>query len=86
MNQTADNRKYWHEISQEEVYKLIDENRTIGYIMENYKQPDWCNYKDALSFNFGCWSLCDIMKNGTRTKISTEFCKNCECFNNKKKQ
>ena len=54
--------------------------------MKNYKQPDWCNYEEALSWMMGCWSLCDINKDGTRTKISTEFCKNCDCFNNKKNQ
>ena len=86
MNQTEDNRKYWHEISQEEVDKLIADQKTIWYVMKNYKQPDWCNYEEALSWMMGCWSLCDINKDGTRTKISTEFCKNCECFNNKKKQ
>lgn len=86
MKKTTDNRPYFHEISQEEIKRLIDEKKTIPYVMKNYKQPDWCNYKDALSMVFGCWSLCDTRKDGRRTKISTEFCKNCDCYNNKKNQ
>lgn len=86
MNQNADKRSYWHEISQDELQKLLDENVTIRYINQHYKQPDWCNYPNALTFTLGCYSLCDLSKDGARTKISTEFCKNCDCFNNKKNE
>ena len=75
-------RSYFHEISQEEVDKLIADKRSVGYVMENYKQPDWCNYPEALSMTMGCWSLCDLKKDGLRTKISKEFCKGCDCFGN----
>lgn len=74
------NRRYFHEIPQEEVDKLITDKKSVGYVLKNYKQPDWCKYARALSMGMGCWSLCDLTKDGTRTKISKEFCKGCECF------
>lgn len=86
MNQTADNRKYWHEISQDELQKLLDENVTIRYINQHYKQPNWCNYPNGLTFTLGCYSLCDLSKDGLRTKINTDFCNSCHFFNNKKNQ
>ena len=74
--------RYFHELEQKEVDALIADKKTIGYIMETYKQPDWCNYPEALSMTMGCWSLCDLKKDGLRTKISKEFCKGCDCFGN----
>ena len=81
-HKTDVSRSYFHEISQDEVDKLIADKKSIGYVMENYKQPDWCNYPEALSITMGCWSLCDLKKDGLRTKISKEFCKECDCFGN----
>lgn len=75
--------KYWHEIPQEEVEQRIAEKRTNQYIMDNYAQPDWCNYPDALNGIMGCWALVDNAPGGTRAKISHEFCKNCECNKSK---
>ena len=74
----AVSRSYFHEISQEEVDKLIADKKTIGYIMETYKQPDWCKYPNALEGQMGCWSLMDLSKDGLRTKISKDFCKGCD--------
>jgi hypothetical protein len=73
-------RPYFHELPQEEIDKLISEGVTVGYIMDNYKQPDWCNYPEALSMSMGCWSLCDLSKDGLRTKISKDYCKGCDYF------
>lgn len=72
--------RYFHELEQTEIDILIADKKTVGYIMENYKQPDWCNYPEALSMAMGCWSLCDLSKDGLRTKISKDFCKGCDCF------
>ena len=72
--------RYFHELEQTEIDALISDKKTVDYIMENYKQPDWCNYHEALSMAMGCWSLCDLSKDGSRTKISKEFCKGCDCF------
>ena len=71
---------YFHELEQTEIDILIADKKTVDYIMENYKQPDWCNYPGALSMTMGCWSLCDLSKDGLRTKISKDFCKCCDCF------
>ena len=78
LQQGAVSRSYFHEISQEEVDKLIADKKTIGYIMETYKQPDWCKYPNALDGQMGCWSLMDLSKDGLRTKISKDFCKGCD--------
>ena len=72
--------RYFHELEQKEVDALIADKKTIGYIMETYKQPDGCNYPEGLSMTMGCWSLCDLSKDGLRTKISKDFCKGCDCF------
>lgn len=73
-------KKYWHEIPQEEIDKLIEEKRNYRYVVENYLQPDWCTYPDALGGIMGCWSLTDNAPDGKRTKISHEFCKKCDCY------
>ena len=72
--------RYFHELEQTEIDTLIADKKTVGYIMEKYKKPHWCNYPEALSMTMGCWSLCDLSKDGLRTKISEDFCKGCICF------
>ena len=52
--------------------------------MDTFKQPDWCEYYEALNGNMGCWSLMDLAKDGMRTKISEEFCKGCDLCTLKK--
>jgi hypothetical protein len=73
-------KKYFHEVEQEEIDNLVKDKRTVNYVLDNYKQPDWCNYPEALSMKMGCWSLCDFSVNGLRTKISKSFCKGCDEF------
>ena len=70
--------RYFHELEQTEIDALIDDKKTIGYIMETYKQPDWCKYPNALEGQMGCWSLMDLSKDGLWTKISKDFCKGCD--------
>lgn len=70
-------KKYWHELSKDERNQLYDKHITVGEIMENYKQPNWCKCPDALGIKRGCWSLmfCSEM-------INEEFCKSCDGYNN----
>ena len=79
--QPAVSGSYFHELPQEDVDKLITEKRTVKYVVDNYKQPDWCSYPEALSMTMGCWSLCDLQKEGLRTKISKDFCSTCDSYN-----
>lgn len=65
--------KFWHEETTEGREIFIASNKTVGELMRVYKQPDWCNYPEALSWQMGCWSLCD-----SETKVSHDFCKTCE--------
>lgn len=77
-------KRYWHELSDDEVNTLISENKTWNFIMENYSQPSWCGYVDALNGDMGCWSLtASIVGDCTRSKISTDFCKTCDEYNEK---
>lgn len=71
---------FFHKASQEEVDKLINDKKTWDYICKNYLQPEWCEYPNALNGLMGCWSLIDISKDGYRTKISKDYCKDCDCF------
>jgi len=73
-------KKYFHEISQKEIEKLIKEKKTVRYVIDNYKQPDWCGYHEALHPTFGCWSLCDTSPKGSRTMISFNGCSTCPEF------
>lgn len=73
-------KAYWHELSQKRIEKIIKDGITVKECLKQYKQPDWCNYPDALAGIMGCWSLTSNEKDGLRTKISKEFCKNCDCF------
>lgn len=72
-------KKYWHELSEDEISVLLNTGTTWGEIVEKYKQPDWCTYHQALMGAMGCWSLTAIE---IRPKISREFCKNCDCYVN----
>jgi hypothetical protein len=75
---TVGTNRYFHELEQKEVDALIADKKTIGYILETYKQPDWCKYPNALAGKMGCWSLINLTKDGLRTKISRDFCKGCD--------
>jgi len=69
--------KYWHELTEKEVQSLFDSGLTYGWLVENIKQPDWCEYPEALMGDFGCTSLVLLSH---RRKISKEYCKNCDCY------
>ena len=73
-------KKYWHKLKQEELDRILKSGITVKEALEKYKQPDWCNYPDALAGMTGCWSLTGNEPNGTRTKISRKYCKGCECY------
>jgi len=76
--------KYFHEIPQEEIESLIAGDKTWGDISSQFKQPDWCDYPEALNGDMGCYSLTDIRRGGLREKISIDFCSTCDCFKKEK--
>ncbi len=82
---TIKDKFYWHKAPQEEIDKLLEDKKTWQHVLDTYIQPDWCGYPDALRGQFGCFSLLDISVDGSRTKISEDFCKNCDCFNQQSK-
>lgn len=73
-------KPYFHELDQSEIEQLTSNKKTWADINTLYIQPKWCDYPNALDGAMGCWSLTDLSKNGSRTKISEEFCKTCDCF------
>ena len=68
--------KYWHELTDEEIKEIHNSHATVRDVLDNLKQPDWCNYPDVFE-ELGCWSLTD---GELRKKISLESCKDCPCF------
>jgi hypothetical protein len=70
--------KYLHTASNIQIGRLLDSGATIGQLMTEYKQPDWCGYPSALEGVMGCWSLMDL--EGIRKRISRKFCAGCECY------
>jgi hypothetical protein len=73
-------KPFWHRISDTEIKSLIEAGKTNAFVMENYRQPTWCGYHEALNGSMGCWSLTDNF--GSRKSISKKFCANCDCFKN----
>lgn len=71
--------KYFHELDKSEILNLVENKTTWDDIVEKYRQPDWCNYPNALNGFVGCWSLTDIdSRTNNRCKISEEYCKSCD--------
>lgn len=81
IHQPTERQKYWHEMSQEEIESLINSGVTNQHVVDNYKQPDWCGYPEALMGMMGCWSLTDNTVDGLRAKICESFCSTCDCYN-----
>ncbi len=71
--------KYFHELTEEQRLELMKDSMTLGEMMEQYSQPDWCEYPNALESIMGCWGLFygSVKKD--------EKCKTCECYNPKEK-
>jgi hypothetical protein len=65
--------KYFHEISNEEYKALEQSGAKWNEVMEEYNQPVWCDYPDALAGAMGCYSLT------LRTGVSLDYCHNCDC-------
>jgi len=69
-------KKYFHELTDKEYQELIiDKSLTINDVMEQFAQPYWCTYPEALEGEMGCWSLVF-----DRQKINREYCEKCECY------
>ena len=74
-------KKYFHQVSQQEVESLIRQGLSWEYVRDNYKQPDWCGYPNPLNGKNGCWSLTNLAANGEmRRGICIDFCKTCIAF------
>jgi hypothetical protein len=71
-------KKYFHELEQSEIDSLIKGHYNWASISEEYSQPSWCTYPEALNGLIGCWSLTDTKEEGSRALISEDFCKECE--------
>jgi len=63
---------FFHRLSKKKLEALKKEGRTWGWLMDNYRQPRWCGYPDALEGMMGCWSLI-----GGHTNRQSD-CKHCE--------
>lgn len=61
-------KKYFHELTDTEFEQAVKDKKKY----DDFLQPEWCGYPDALLFDFGCWSLTN------RTIKTIKDCKNCE--------
>lgn len=64
---------YYHELTEDQRVEIHKQKITIGEFIKNYKQPDWCEYPEALGMYMGCWSLCF-----TTGEISRGYCARCD--------
>jgi len=49
--------KYWHELPLGAQRALQHSHMKYGKFLKTYRQPDWCEYPEALAGGMGCWSL-----------------------------
>ncbi len=64
-------RKYFHELTQEEIENL---KGSCEKIAKDYPQPDWCEYPDAIAGAMGCWGL--VL--GRVRDQGKAYCEQCE--------
>ena len=74
-------KKFWHETDNEERKKLRD--KTWQYVVDNYKQPDWCNYPEALAGDMGCWALVYSTYDDEALFLACKACEYCIDYVNK---
>lgn len=68
-------KKYWHELSKKEQEEVkLRNGYTVGEFLNEFSQPDWCSYPEALESVMGCWALFfgDVH--------DKNYCRRCECF------
>lgn len=70
-----DSKPYFHSLSEADIKKLEEQKTTWGDVVKNYKQPDWCDYPDALTGPMGCWSLTMGVQ-----FVCLDYCKSCPLF------
>jgi hypothetical protein len=67
---------YWHELPKAEQDKIVETSgMKMGQFLKRYKQPDWCEYPEALAGQMGCWSL--IL---SRSIHGIKDCGKCDCI------
>ena len=72
------NKKFFHELSQQEINHLIADKKRWSDIMQEYQQPKWCSYPEALNGKMGCWSLVDLRP--TRQVVNETSCQSCVSY------
>ena len=70
---------YFHELTEDDRKKLIEEKITHNELANRHPQPLWCGYDDATLGMLGCWSLMSYMVTGR------DFCKDCELYLKRRK-
>ena len=71
--------KYYHELRREEFLWLAKEKNTWGEIEQDFPQPPWCSYHQAIRGLAGCWSLIH-WKDGYSMVTGKDFCKTCDLY------
>jgi hypothetical protein len=62
----------FHRITKKQWQALVAVNATWGDVKEQFRQPSWCEYPDALDGSMGCWSLVGRMVKNRK------YCQNCD--------
>ncbi len=67
-------KKYLHELPDEEFVELFKSHCTFKDAREKYAQPEWCSYPNAID-SLGCWSLIDdSLRNRIRNESDCSAC------------
>lgn len=73
----SDERPYMHDVvkSTEDWNRMVESKPagyTVGDLLNDYRQPDWCQHPNAVQGMLGCWSLWHGMVTGR------DYCRTCE--------
>lgn len=75
-------RPFWHRLNkynQEYILNQFAHSRmTYKKFMKKYRQPDWCNYYEAIH---GIWGCCSLM--GSLIHCEDDC---CECSENRERE
>ena len=67
--------KYWHRLSRKEKRYILNSGLSGKEFLNQYNQPSWCGYPEALAGLMGCWSLMVSL-----TNVTKQYCKNCDYY------
>lgn len=71
--------KHFHELTNQEFLWLVKEGITYAELNQDFPQPLWCDYHQAVFGMMGCWTLTNFSSGHSRVR-GEDSCRDCDCF------